>query len=212
MDVAVIEGEVGHTGVLAGSGIEEFFLDRFCTLEDWNLLVAGLEHGAVGGLGPVEVIGEAVGSLIEIDDGLGIVIADDAGEESGSEEGRALGWVGLIGIVDGPEVGLVFGDATAAVDDVASDEDVVGLLLGGVECDFTLAFGVGGAIAEDYEAGSFFCRLAGDRGRFEDDFAVSRDAVGEALAGFEVGQSSGVDTVGRGAGEVDAADLFGGGV
>ena len=85
MDVAVVEGEVRHAGVLAGGGVEEFFLNRCCTLEFGNEFVAWLEHGAVGGLCPVEVVGEAVGILVEIDDGLGIVVADDAGEESGAE-------------------------------------------------------------------------------------------------------------------------------
>ncbi len=212
MDVAVVEGEVGHARKLAGGGIEEFFLDSGCALELRDVLVTGLQHGAVGWLGPVEVVGEAIGILVEIDNGLGVVIADDTGEEGRAEQGCALGGVGLIGVVYGPEVGLVFGDAAAAIDDVAGNEDIVGLLLGGMEGDFALGLGVGGAIAEDDEVRGLVCGLAGDGGGFEDDFAVCRDTVGEGFAGLEFREGGGVDAMGIGAGEIDAADLFGAGL
>ena len=133
------------------------------------------------------------------------MVADDSGEESAAEERSADLGVGLICAVNGPEIGLVFGNASAIVDDVSGDEDVVGFLLKHLVGNFTLADGIGGAITEDYKMRSRFFGFAGKGGSFEDDFPRGRDAIGEGFAGLEFGEGGGIDAVGRGARDIDAA-------
>ena len=153
VDVGVIEGIVHHPWEAAFGGIEEFSLKGIVAREVRDEFVGG----AVEWLRPVEVEGKGIGIFGEVNFRLGIVISDCGSEECAAEEGGSGGGAGRLMIVDGPEVGLIFGDSTAAIDDVARDEDIVGLLLGSMEGDLALTGGIGGAITEDYEVRILFC-------------------------------------------------------
>ena len=116
---------------------------------------------------------EAIGIYVEINHGLRVVIADDASEECAAEQRSADLGVGLIGVVNGPEFGLIFGDLAPAVNDVSGDEDVVGFFFCDLISNGSLAGSVGSAIAEDDKVRGGLSRFASDSRGFEDGLAFS---------------------------------------
>ena len=130
------------------------------------------------------------------------MVAGDDGEEALLHEGYAVFGI-LLGVVDGVMILAVLGDESAAVDDVADDEDPVGFGLGHLPGDFALRGVVLAAVSEDYDAGGLEGGLTGAALGLEDGLPVSRDGVGEIGSGAESGEFCGVDKVLRHGGGAD---------
>lgn len=200
--IGVIEAVVGHDRVAVASVFEEVVFAVFGAGEGGRGFFADGFEGTVEGLVPVVEVGEGLGRLPEIavED---VVVSGGGGGEGCVEEGDAVVFGGLNGGEVGVEAGLVLLGSSGVVDEVASEDEEVGV---GFECLVShvgLGTSAGSAVAKYVKGVGLGGAFGGHEVSGVDGFSALDKLVGDALAWGEVSELGGIDAVVFDAFEVD---------